>query len=135
MNGQLKMSSSSTIVAAILAIVLGFVMLLYPGGTMALMGVAFTTLQAILTIFILAYAISEAVGYFRAGRKAAGLFAIIFGLAAVLLVWLFNVGIVYMVFALFCIVAGISEVIGAFTFPAARALLMLLGLINIMIGA
>jgi len=123
------------IVAAILAVILGFVMLLYPGGTMALMTVAFTTLQALLSVFILAYAISEAVGYFKSGKKAAGVLAILVGLAATVLVWIFNVSIVYVVFALFCIIAGLSEVIGAFSFPAARGLLLLLGLINIMIGA
>ena len=135
MNGELKMSGGSMIAAAVLAIILGFVMLLYPGGTMALMTVAFSTLQAIISIFVLAYAISEAVGYFKAGKTAGGILAILVGIAAALLIWVFDVGIVYLIFALFCIVAGLSEIFGAFTFPAARAFLLLLGLINIMIGA
>ena len=135
MNGELKAPGTSMIVAALLAIILGFVMLLYPGGTMMLMNVAFIWLQAILTAFILLYAIVEAVSYFKSGKAVGGVLALIVGLAAVLLIWIFNVGIIYVVFALFCILAGLLEVVDAFSFPAARGFLLLLGLINVMIGA
>lgn len=135
MNGEFKVPGTSMIVASILAIILGFVMLLYPGGTMVLMNVAFIWLQMILSAFILLYAIIEAIGAFKGNRMTTGVLAIVVGLAAVLLIWIFNVGIIYAVFAIFCIVAGLAEIMDAFAVPAARGFLLLLGLVNIMIGA
>lgn len=135
MDTPIKVSSGSMIFASILALILGFAMLLYPGGTMALMDAAFITLQIIVTAFILAYAISEAVRYLKGGKKGAGIAALLLGVAAALLVWFFDVRIVSIVIALFFIVAGLGELFGGMGIPAARYFFVFLGLVNIMMGA
>lgn len=130
-----KVSFGYMIFASILAIILGLVMLFYPGGTMVLMAAAFQVLQIIISIFILAYAISEAIRYFKANRKAHGIIYLLIGAAATLLVWIFNVQIVYLIVSLFLILVGIGEIAGSFSIAAGRYFLLFLGLINIMIGA
>ncbi|MFH1830855.1 MAG: hypothetical protein ABH871_08800, partial [Pseudomonadota bacterium] len=69
-------------VAAVLAILLGFIMLFYPGGTMALIAAAFWGLKLVISIFILSYTISEAICYFRAGIKKNGIAYLIIGILA-----------------------------------------------------
>ena len=135
MNEEMRSAATSMIIASVLALILGFVMLLYPGGTMALMGAAFTVLQAMISIFILAYAISEATRHFKGGSRGLGIASIAIGVGAVLLVWIFDVRIVWIIFALFCILAGLGEIFGAFSMHSARYFLFLLGLLNIMVGA
>lgn len=135
MDTPIKVSSGSMIFASILALILGFVMLLYPGGTIVLMGAAFTVLQILVSAFILAYALSETVRYFKGGKKAAGLAVLIVGIAAALLVWLFDVRIVSYIIAAFFIIAGVGELFGGMGIPTARYFFVFLGLVNIMMGA
>jgi uncharacterized membrane protein HdeD (DUF308 family) len=122
------------ITASVLAIVVGMVMLLYPGGTMQLMSAAFTVLQAMLSIFVMAAAISEGIRCFRTGRKGTAVAALLVGLVATLLIWFFDVGIIYLIVAFFCVLAGLGEIVGAVSVPQARYFLWALGLMNIMVG-
>ncbi len=124
----------SSIVMSLVAVAIGLLMLFYPGGTMRLMAAAFTLFQAVLTIFILAYAFSEAIVRYRAGQKgAAAIFALI-GLLATILVWLFDAGVIYLIVAVFLIIAGIGDVLGAVSLVQGRFFLLVLGLINIIMG-
>ena len=53
---------------------------------------------------------------------------------ATLLVWLFNVGFVYLIVSIFFVLVGISEIVGAFHLDYGRYFLLFLGLLNIFIG-
>lgn len=130
-----KATVSYMILTGIIGMVLGLVMLFYPGGTMALMGAAFFALQVILSVFILAYSIGEAVHYFKYGRTAMGIIHLIIGIAAAALVWVFDVRIVYLIVAFFIIIEGVGEIIGGFTLDAGRYFFIFLGLVNILVGA
>lgn len=134
MHREMKSSITSLLWTSTLAIILGIVMLLYPGGTMALMSTAFAILQAGISIFILAHALQEALHGFRGGKRWAGIAALIIGVAAICIVWLFDIRTLMLIFAVFCVAAGAAEIIKAFCFPLVRNFLLLLGFINIMAG-
>lgn len=134
MNGVLGFSIRQMITASVIAIVLGLVMLFYPGGTMALMAGAFWSVQLILSIFIGIYAISEIIRNSAAERVWAVVVSIILGILAIAFIWLFDVGFVYFIIACFFVLAGITEIVGSFSVPFGKFFIFLLGAINIMIG-
>lgn len=135
MNGELRISTTSMILTSLLAIILGFVMLVYPGGTMVLMTAAFRTLQIIISVFALAYGISAAMSNFKRSSVATGAAMLIAAVAATLLIWVFNVAIVYVVIAAFFIVSGVGEIFAGASVPVARYFFIMLGLMNIIVGA
>ncbi len=135
MENIVKHETFHMMLGAVIAVILGFIMLLYPGGTMALMGAAFWMIKLLLSIFILAYTVPEAVRNFRTGSKGHGALYLAIGILATALVWFFEVGFVYMVVSFFFILVGISEVFGAFQLAYGRYFLLFLGLLNILIGA
>lgn len=135
MDGECRVSVGYMVFASILAIVLGFVMLVYPGGTMALITTAFWMLQAIISFYIILYAVTEAARSFRANRKRYGFAYILCGLVAAVLVWVFNVSIVYIFIAAFFVLTGIGEILGARYFSAGKYFVAFLGFLNIVIGA
>ena len=134
MQDLVKHETYHMMFGAILAIIVGFVMLFYPGGTEALIGGAFWIIKLILSIFVLAYTISEATRYFTAGKKGNGILYLLIGLAATALVWYFNVGFLYMIISLFFVLVGISEIFGAFYLDYGKFFMLFLGLLNILIG-
>ncbi|MFA4875012.1 MAG: hypothetical protein WC956_01280 [bacterium] len=121
--------------AAALATVLGIIMLGYPGGTVAMMSVAFWALQVIISVFILSYAITESVKMMKMGSRLTGVGYLLLGIAAMVLVWVFDVRLVYLIVAVFFVLTGMREVFSAFSLPGARYFLGLLGLLNIIVGA
>ncbi len=125
---------SYSVFGSITAIVLGSIMIMYPGGVMALMNAAFWVLQLILSIFILSYTISSGLQYFKINSRATGGIYLLIGLLATILVWLFNVEVIVMIIGLFFILSGISDIIGGFHFMVGRYFLMFLGVINIIMG-
>ena len=133
-RGVVKASAGYMSFAAIIGIIIGFLMLIFPGGTMKLMSAAFTIFQVILSIFILAYAISEGVGHIRNGARSAGIIYIIIGILATALVWLFQASIIYYVVAALLIASGLAEVIAGFRVEMGRYFIIFLGVINIAIG-
>ncbi len=135
MNTAITQTYRHMIAAAVLAIILGFIMLFYPGGTTALISVAFWTLRLLISVFILTYTISEAIRYYRAEIKTTGTLYLIIGLLATALVWIFDVSLVYTIVAFFFVVAGISEIYSAFHFTVGRYFLIFLGLVSVLIGA
>ena len=134
MNNVLKTSTGYMTVAGLLGILLGLIMLLYPGGTLILMESAFWLFQLFLSIFILYYALSEAAHYFKVGRAGSGIGYIVIGILATLFVWLFNVGVIYFIVSFFLILAGIGEIIASFRTVGGEAMFFLLGLVNIFFG-
>jgi uncharacterized membrane protein HdeD (DUF308 family) len=134
MSTVFRPSLGSMFFAAIVAIILGLVMLWYPGGIMALIAVTFWALQVMISVFILSYMITEAVRYFRAGKVFGGIAYLIIGIAATLFVWFFKVNFFYLVVAVFFIVSGVSDIIGGFALAAGRYFFIFLGFMNIMIG-
>jgi len=129
-----KPSFGYMIFAAILAVVLGLVMLWYPGGIMALIAVTFWALQVMVSVFILSYMITEAVRYFKTDAILNGIAYLVIGVAATLLVWFFKVDLIYLIVALFFIVSGIGDIIGGFKLNAGKYFFVFLGVMNILIG-
>lgn len=134
MSTVFRPSFGHMIFAAIVAIILGLVMLWYPGGIMALIAVTFWALQVMISVFVLAYMLTEAIRYFRADHILNGIGYLILGIAAVLLVWFFKVDTVYIVVALFFIISGVGDIIGGFMLNAGRYFFVFLGFTNILIG-
>lgn len=134
MENLIKHGTFQMMFGSIIAIILGFIMLFYPGGTMAIMAAAFWVIKLILSAFILSYTISEAMRYFTAGRKGNAFLYLTIGLLATVLVWLFNVGFIYMIVSIFFVMVGISEIVGAFHLDYGRYFLLFLGLLNILVG-
>ena len=134
MSTVFRPSFGYMIFAAIVTIILGLIMLWYPGGIMALIAVTFWALQVMVSVFILAYTISEAIRYFKAGTVAGGVAYLIIGIAATLLVWFLKVDFVYLIVAIFFIVSGLGDIIGGFKLTAGRYFFIFLGVMNIMIG-
>lgn len=132
---EYRVSIGYMISASILAIILGFVMLVYPGGTAALITAAFWVLQAIISFYILLYTITEAIRSFEAGRKRYGIAYLLCGIVATILVWIFNVSIVYLLISVFFVITGITEIIGSRHFPVGKYFVAFLGFLNIVIGA
>lgn len=135
MSTVFRQSVGSMFFAAIVAIILGLVMLWYPGGIMALIAVTFWALQVMISVFILSYMISEAVRYFKSDKILSGIAYLVIGIAATLLVWFFKVDFFYLVVALFFIISGVGDIIGGFTLTAGRYFFVFLGVMNIMVGA
>lgn len=135
MNGFLSFSMRQMVLAAAVAIILGVVMLVYPGGTLALMAGTFWSIQLVLTIFIVIYAVSEIVRNAKAGRKWEIFVPIVLGILAIAFIWLLDVSFIYFIAALFFILSGISEIVGSFYAIYGKFFVFLLGVINIMIGA
>jgi len=133
-RGVIKTSIGYMTFTAILGIVLGLVMLFYPGGTMVLMEAAFAFFQIILTIFILYYTITEAVFYFKTGGTFKGILYAMIGVAATVLVWSQGVGFIFYVIAFFLIVTGIFDIVGGMRLSRGRVFLILLGVLNILIA-
>jgi hypothetical protein len=131
---SLRMSVGYMMFTAVLAIIVGIIMLFYPGGTMRLMETAFVIFQIILSVFILGYTISEAAHYLRSGSKGGAVTFAVIGVVATALIWLFSVKIIFIVVALFLILAGAVDIAGGIRLPVARYFLIFLGLANIMIG-
>lgn len=116
---------------SVLGIVLGGVMLFYPGGTMNLMSVGFRIFQGFLTLFIAYYVISEAYNAFKAQTKVKAIAFIVLGLLFTGLLWFLDVRWVYYVVALYLLVTGLIEIYGSFSLPAGRPFLVLLGIIDV----
>ena len=133
-KSALGMSVKYFIVTAIVAIAVGFIMLFYPGGTMKLMDAAFIIFQALVTIFIIMFTISHAMNSFNHGARVSGVFNLIVGALAVVLVWVFSVNVIYFIIAAFLILSGAAEIAGGIRIPAARYFLIFLGVINILVG-
>jgi uncharacterized membrane protein HdeD (DUF308 family) len=130
----LGMSAKYFIATAIGAIVVGLIMLFYPGGTMKLLDAAFIIFQALITIFIIIFTISAAMSSFDHGSKVSGVLSLIIGALAVIFVWAFSVNVVYFIVAAFLILSGAAEIYAGFRIAAARYFLILLGIVNILVG-
>ncbi len=131
---MLRPSFGYMVFVSFLGIILGLIMILYPGGMMALIQVAFWAFQAILSVIIIFYTVSEAVRYFKMGNNSSGIGYLVIGILATVLVWLFDVEIIYIIVALFFIVSGISETIFGARMMIGRYFLILLGIINVFVG-
>lgn len=134
MRNTFKATAGYMTVTALLGIALGLLMIFYPGGTAALMNAAFRVFQFLLSAFILYYAFTESAVYFRVGYTGTGSIFFLLGVLGALLVWLFSVGIIYLIVGLFLILAGLAEIIGSFQVEGGSYFLTLLGLINIIVG-
>jgi len=133
-KGVVKASAGYMSFAAIIGIIVGFLMLIFPGGTMKLMAAAFSFFQIILSVFILAYAISEGVGHIRHGAKNVGIIYIVMGALATVLVWLFQSSIIYYVVAALLIISGLAEMFTGFRVELGRYFIILLGVVNVAMG-
>lgn len=133
MRDVAKAATGHMITAAVLGIVLGALMLLYPGGTVVLMQSAFVVFKWILSIFILCWALILAVGFFRVRATMTGVGYLALGVLAVILIWSLGLGIVYIVVSAFLFVSGIGEIASSFR-PDGTFFLTLLGLIDIIVG-
>jgi len=130
----LGMSAKYFIVTAIGAIIVGLIMLFYPGGTMKLIDAAFIIFQALITIFVIMFTIAAAMNSFNHGAKVSGVLSLIIGALAVILVWAFSVNVVYFIVAAFLILSGAAEIFAGVRIAAARYFLILLGVVNILVG-
>lgn len=129
-----KTSVGYMLVTSLVGIVLGLVMLLYPGGTMSLMRAGFWVFQVILTIFILYYTLSEAVHFFRSQHTFRAVTYVAIGAIFTALIWILDVSLIYYAVAFFLGVIGVTELIGAFYVPVGKFFLALLGMIDLMVG-
>lgn len=134
MSTVYKPSFGYMIFASILAMILGLIMLWYPGGIMAAISLTFWILQAILSAFILIYTVSEAIRCFKTGSTSGGILYLAIGILATALVWLFQVSIVYIIVALFFIVSGLGEIFLGFRMMAGKYFMIFLGMVNILVG-
>mgnify|MGYP000899714502 CR=1 FL=1 len=134
MSDIVKAATGQMITAAVLGIVLGALMLLYPGGTVVLMQSAFIVFKALLSLFIIFWVSSEAAGYFRVRSTMTGIGTVLLGALAVILIWSLGLGIVYLVVAAFLLISGTGEIVDSFRAPRGTFFLTLLGLIDIIIG-
>ncbi len=136
MNGEdTKAYYNHTLFTSILAILIGLVFLSYPGGPIQLIQLAFWSLQLIVTIFVLAYTFSEAYASFKSKSNSRALLYIALGIVTSVIVWFFEVNIVYMIVALFLFFSGLVEIIGAVQLTNGRFFLALLGVLNIIMSA
>ena len=132
--GILKTSVSYMVLSAAIGIVIGLIMLLYPGGTMALMDAAFIIFQLLLTIFIGYYTLTEALYYFKMGRVSGGALYALIGILAIIFIWLFNVSLVYFIVAFFLVLTGMSDIVGGMKLSRGKNFLIFLGIVNILIA-
>lgn len=129
-----KTSIRYMLVTSLVGILLGLVMLFYPGGTMTLMKTGFKIFQGILTIFVLYYTISEAIHYLKGGQMVRGIGYILLGVLFTALIWLIDVKWIFYVVAFFLTVIGIGEIVGAFQIPVGKFFLGLLGIVDLMVA-
>lgn len=134
MNRVLKSTAGYMTCTALLGIVLGIIMILYPGGTMLLISSAFWVFQVLITLFILYYSLSESAHYFRAGSPGHGVLYLLIGILAALFIWLFDVGFLYFIIAFFLIISGLGEIIASSGATGGSLFLAFLGIINILIA-
>jgi uncharacterized membrane protein HdeD (DUF308 family) len=133
-EGILKTSVSYMVLSAAIGVIIGLIMLFYPGGTMALMEAAFIIFQLLLTIFIGYYALTEALYYFKTDRILGGVLYALIGILAIIFIWVFNVSLVYFIIAFFLVLTGISDIVGGTKLPGGRHFLIFLGIVNILIA-
>lgn len=133
-KGVLKTSASYMVLSAAIGIIIGLIMLFYPGGTMALMEAAFIIFQLLLTIFIGYYALTEALYYFKTDRTLGGVLYALIGILAIIFIWVFDVSLVYFIIAFFLVLTGISDIVGGTKLPGGRHFLIFLGIVNILIA-
>lgn len=129
-----KKSINSILATSILGIILGLVMLFYPGGTMNLMATGFLILKIILSLFIGYFFISDAVHGFRSGQMVRSVAMLVLGAALIGFLWFIDVRLLYFVVAFFLVVLGISEIIGAFVVPVGKFFFALLGILDLIIA-
>ncbi|MDX1386764.1 MAG: hypothetical protein R3257_04180, partial [bacterium] len=104
-----KTSMGYMLVTSVIGIVLGLVMLFYPGGTMSLMKAGFWVFKIILSVFILYYTVSEAVHFFRAQHNFRAVTYVVIGAIFTALIWVLNVNLIYYAVAVFLGIIGITE--------------------------
>jgi len=119
---------------AALGMILGLVMLFYPGGTMTLMQTGFRVFQIILTGIVLYFCLTEAVPSFKTGHTARGVAFLLVATIVIGLIWFIKVSLIYYVLAFFLALFGVLEIIGAFQIPQGRFLLALLGIIDLILA-
>lgn len=129
-----KTSTGYMVVTAVVGIVLGLLMLLYPGGTMTLMKTGFRIFQIILSIFVLYFTGNEAVHFFRGGFYGRGGLYVLLGILFIALIWILDVSLIYYAIALFLALIGTTEIVAAFRFPVGKFFLGLLGFIDLMVA-
>ncbi|MCX6356829.1 MAG: hypothetical protein NT045_02970 [Candidatus Aureabacteria bacterium] len=120
--------------SALLGIALGVLMLQYPGGTECLMESSLQIFQAVLTVFILCYSLSEATRYIRMGYRWGGGAYILLGIGASVLVWVFTLQMLYIMIAIFLMLAALGEIIGSLRAIGKSYFLTFLGVVNIVIA-
>jgi uncharacterized membrane protein HdeD (DUF308 family) len=121
-------------VTAVLGLILGLVMLFYPGGTMSLMRTGFRVFQVIISGLVFYFCLTEAVPSFREGNTARGAVFILLAIVAMILIWVLKVSLIYYVLAFFLAVFGLTEIIGAFRAPQSKFFLALLGIIDLLVA-
>lgn len=129
-----KRSTTWMLVTAVLGLLLGLVMLFYPGGTMTLMKAGFRIFQVILTGIVLYFCLSEAIPAFKSGHQGRGAIFSLLGLIAVVLIWIVKVSLIFYVLAFFLAVLGVLELIGAVQVPQGQFFLALLGIVDILVA-
>lgn len=134
MNGILRTTVGSMVATAVVGIVLGLILLLFPLGTTVLLGLTLELAQVFLSVFILYYAASESAQYFKSSRAWAGIGYAVAGVLAILFVWLFHVSVIYWVVACFLVLAGLGEIVGAFQVYRGSFFLAALGFLNVLVG-
>lgn len=129
-----KISANSILLTSILGIILGLVMLFYPGGTMNLMRAGFFIFKIILSLFIGYFFISDAVHGFRTNHLFRSVAVLVIGTLLVVFLWMLDVSLIYFVVAFFLAVMGISEIIAAFVMPVGKLFFALLGILDLLIA-
>ncbi len=129
-----KTSTGYMVVTSLVGMVLGLVMLLYPGGTLALMKAGFQIFQIILSLFILFFSLIEAIHFFKGSHWARGSLYLLLGALFIALVWVLDVSLIYYAIALFLALIGTTEIVAAFRFPVGKFFLGLLGFVDLMVA-
>lgn len=131
---SLNVSMRYMVLTAVLAMILGLIMLFFPGGTMALMQAAFFIFQILLSVFVIGYTTSEAFHYIKTGSKLSGAVFLVAGILTVILVWLFSVKVIYVFIAFLLFLIGIADIIAGIHMYLVRYFWVFLGIINILIS-
>lgn len=132
--GPFKTSITYMMVSAIISIVIGLIMLFYPGGTFRVFEVAFKVFQVGISIFVAYYALTEFIYYLKTRKTFLAIVYLLIGIAAVTLIWVIDISLIFYIVAAFFLLTGIIEIIGSFQIPQARYLFIILGFINILLG-
>lgn len=134
MDDRVMTATGQMIATAVLGIILGALMLFYPGGTVALMASFFLLFKWLLSAFILCWAVSEAAVYFRIRCIMTGIACLLLGALAVVLIWGLGVGILWLVVSGFLFLSGAGGIIGSFRPGRGSFFLTLLGIIDIIVA-